>query len=198
MLLVLVMLLDPERGWRRAAESGRNVVRTLILHLFPLLLLGCLAEGYGIVHWGKPVGEFEARQTYPVGQAVSLEVVQFVSGLLIALIGACVLRTLADTFQKRQSYSQALVVSVFAFGPVYLARVADAFPAVNPWLSWGIAAVLTMALLYQGLPRVFYIDPAHAMGAFFSASVLLVLLSGISRLVLIMAVQPQLLKPATG
>jgi hypothetical protein len=198
MFLVLTMLFDPATGWERAVKSGRSVLRTLFLHLFPMLLLGCIAEGYGMTRWGKPVGDFGARKTYELAQIIPLQLCHFAAAVIVVCICAVVLATLADTFQQRQKFSQALLVSVFALGPVFLMRVADAFPAINPWLSWGIGAVLVVAFLYQGLPRALYLDPAHALGFYLSSSIMVVLLAGLSRLVMLMVVQPRLLGTHVG
>lgn len=192
------MFFDPAQGWHRAGLSGRSVARTILLHLVPMLLLGCLAEGYGMVHWGKPVGDLGARKTYPLEQVVPLQAAHFVAAIVLVLVCAVMVRSLADTFQRRQNFAQALVVSVFGLGPVFLVRVADAFPVINPWLSWSVGALLMVALLYQGLPRVFHLDPAHALGVYMSCSMLMVLLAGLTRVVMVLLVQPRLLAVAGG
>jgi len=198
MFLVLQILFDPQSGWRRAVTSGRSVRRTLILHLLPLLLVGCVVEGFGIVMWGKPAGDFGGRQTFELGKVMPFEVCHAFAGLVVVLVCAFMLVMMASTFQRRQRFSRVLVVCVFSLGPVFLARIADAFPSINPWLSWGVAALVTVAFLYQGLPRVLHIDPAHAMGLYVSASVAVVLVSGVARVLMVMLVQPLLLTVATG
>jgi hypothetical protein len=198
MFLVIAMFFDPARAWEQAARIGRNGWRTFGLGLLPMLLLGCVVEGYGMMHWGKPAGDFGARQTYGLETVVRLQLCHAVAGVLLALICAFALRAIADTFKRRQTFAQALVVSVYCLGPVFLARLADAFPAVNPWLSWGIGVVLAVTLLYQGLPRVFYLDPAHALGAYLTGSMLVVLISGLMRLIMVMVVQPKVLALAGG
>ena len=42
---------------------------------------------------------------------------------------------------------------------------------------------LTMWILYQGIPRVMQPDPTHAFGVYLSASIVVVLTSGLARLV---------------
>jgi hypothetical protein len=198
MFLVVAMFFDPQRAWEHAARTGRNGWRTLGLGFLPLLLLGCVAETYGMMHWGKAAGDFGGRHVYGLETALRLQAFHALAGLLLVLICAIALRAITDTFKRRQSFAQALVVAVYGLGPVFIARVADAFPAINPWLSWGIGALLAVTLLYQGLPRVFHIDPAHALGVYLSGSVLVVLISGIMRLVMVMIVQPRLLALANG
>jgi len=196
MLLVLLTVFEPSVAWNRIATRGHSPLRVLLLHLLPMLLVGCAAEAYGLVHWGKPVGEGDARQTYEITSVLIYEACYLGASLLTVLGAALLLRTLADTFQRRQRPAQALTVSVFGMGPVFLARVADAFPAVNPWLSWAIGALIMMAVLYQGLPRVFHLDPAHAMGMYMSSAVLMLLLSGMVRVFMLLSAQKTLLVSA--
>ena len=42
---------------------------------------------------------------------------------------------------------------------------------------------LTMWVLYQGIPRVMQPDPTHAFGVYLSAMIVVVLTSGLARLV---------------
>jgi hypothetical protein len=163
-----------------------------------VLAIGCVAEGYGMMHWGKKVGHYAARRQFDLHQTVQFEACHFASGLITVLLCALLLRQLADTFHRRQTFSLTLLVTVFGLGPVMLARIADAFPAINPWLSWGMGAVLITALLYQGLPRVLNLDPSHALGVYLSASVVFVLISGLNRLFMVMLVQPRLLDLTAG
>ena len=42
---------------------------------------------------------------------------------------------------------------------------------------------LTMWILYQGIPRVMQPDPTHAFGVYLSAMIVVVLISGLARIV---------------
>jgi len=193
MFLVFLMIMDPEAGWGRAAESARSTVRVLLLHLFPLLLLGCVAEGFGMMRWGKRVGQFGTVKTFTLDEVLAYEACHFGVGLIVVLIGAVVLRGLANTFHSRQKFAQALAVSVFGLGPVFLLRVLDAFPAIPPLVPWIIGAALTIGVLYQGVPRVMRLDPAHALGVYMSSMMVLVLASGIGRVLVIYFLQGKIL-----
>jgi hypothetical protein len=61
--------------------------------------------------------------------------------------------------------------------------VLDGFSFVPPALTWcvGIACVITV--LYQGIPRVMMPDPPHAFGLYLMSSVLLLVLTGLTRFV---------------
>src|SRR5262245_54625055 len=113
MFLVLLMLFDPGRGWSRAVESGRSIVRVLCLHLIPLLLLGCVAEGAGMMRWGKPAGLAGTLRTYPLGQVVRYQACHLVVALALVLLCAVFVRVIANTFQARQTLGQALTATVF-------------------------------------------------------------------------------------
>ena len=193
MFLVFLMIFDPEGGWGRAAESARSTVRVLLLHLVPLLLLGCIAEGLGMMRWGKRVSQFGTLKTFKFEEVLPYEACQFGVGLAVVLLGAVVIRRLANTFHTRQKFTPALAVSVFGLGPVFLMRVFDAFPAIPPLVPWIIGAALTMAVLYQGVPRVMQLDPSHALGVYMSSMMVLVLASGIGRVLVIYFLQGKIL-----
>ena len=187
------MIFDPAGGWGRAADSARSLARVLFIHLIPLLLLGCVAEGYGMIHWGKRVGNFGTVKFFTLAETMPYQVCQFGIALVVVCVGAVVLRHLGNTFHARQTFTQALAVSTFGLGPVFLMRVFDAFASANPWVTWIIGAVLTMAILYQGIPRVMRLDPSHALGVYMSSMAVLVLASGIGRMVVLYCLQEKLL-----
>ena len=189
----MLMIFDPDSGWGRAAESARSAARVLLLHLLPLLLLGCVAEGYGMMRWGKRAGQFGTMKVFTLEEAMSYQTCQFGVALVVVFLGAIMLRGLANTFHTRQKFTQALTVSVFGLGPVFLMRVCDAFPAVPPLVPWIIGAALTMAILYQGIPRVMRLDPSHALGVYMSSMMVLVLASGIGRLLVVYCLQEKIL-----
>lgn len=193
MFLVLLMIFDAEAGWSRAVESARSTVRVLLLHLFPLLLLGCVAEGFGMMHWGKRAGQFGTMRIFTLEEVVRYQACHFLVGIVIVLLGALVLRGLSNTFHVRQTFLQGLTVSVFGLGPVFLMRVFDAFPSLFPWVAWIIGAALAMGILYQGVPRVMRLDPAHAFGVYMSSAMVLVLASGLGRVLVIYFLQGKVL-----
>jgi uncharacterized membrane protein len=185
MFLVLLMIFDPAGGWGRAAESGRSVMRVLFLHLLPMLLLGCVAEGAGMLRWGKQAGKFGAMKQFVPDEVIRYQACYFVVALVVVLLCAFFIKFLGNTFHARQKFVEALTVSVFGLGPIFLLRLLDALPAMSPWLPWGLGAVLGAALLYQGVPRVMRLDPAHAMGVYVCSALLLVLTSGAGRLLVV-------------
>ena len=193
MLLTLLMILNPEWGWSRAAESSRSIARVVFLHMIPLILIGCVAEGIGMVKWGKIVGRFNVMRECTREQAIEYEAWQFGVAVATVLLCALIIRYLGNTFHRRQLFSQALTVAIFGLGPVFLMRLCDAFPSVNPWISWSIGAVLSAMILYQGVPRVMRLDPSHALGVYMSSMLLLVLASAVARMLLVGIVRAKVL-----
>jgi hypothetical protein len=185
MFLTLLMFFLPEAGWSRAAEASRNPARLILIHMLPLILIGCAAEAFGMLKWGKLVGKFNIARICTQEQTLQYQACQFAAALVTIMLCAAVIRILGNTFHIRQKFMQALTLSVFGLGPVFLMRLCDAFPAINPWLSWGIGAVFTAAILYQGGPRVMRLDPAHALGFYMSSVLVLVLASGVARMLVV-------------
>lgn len=187
------MIFDAEAGWGRAVESSRSTIRILLLHLLPLLLLGCIAEGFGMMHWGKHVGQFGTVRFFTLEEVVRYQACHFGVELIVVCLGALALRGLGNTFHVRQTFRQGLAVSVFGLGPVFMLRVLDAFPGLFPWVAWIIGAALTVAILYQGVPRVMRLDPAHALGVYLCSAMVLVLASGLGRMLVIHILQQKVL-----
>ena len=50
-------------------------------------------------------------------------------------------------------------------------------------MTWAIGIVLSIAVLYHGVPRMMEPDPSHAFGLFLMSSLLLVLITGMVRFV---------------
>jgi hypothetical protein len=48
-------------------------------------------------------------------------------------------------------------------------------------LSWAIGIILSIAVLYHGVPRMMEPDPPHAFGLFFMSALLLALVTGLVR-----------------
>jgi hypothetical protein len=52
---------------------------------------------------------------------------------------------------------------------------------MSPWVSWMVGILLTVWILYQGIPRVIQPDPTHAFGLYLSTIIVTVLVSGLVR-----------------
>ena len=142
-------------------------------------MLGSAAEGYGLVHWGRPQGELGHLKNFPVSDVVKFESAQLVVFLVVVFIGALLARNFANTFRSRPiSLLPAFTAIAYGLGPFLLLRVLNIFP-VSPWLSWAVGIALSAMILYQGVPRVMQPDPPNAFGLYLTSTLLLATLTGL-------------------
>jgi Yip1 domain len=183
MIKALLLIFFPVPTWERIATAQRRVIPILLTHLLPLLLLGSLAEGYGMVHWGKPRGEIPYIKTIPLPQTVVYQIVQIVVLIGIVFVVAWLVKSLGETFHGRHIFRQAFTVAAYGLSPVFLMRIADMSPGISPWVTWAIGVCLAATILYKGLPRVMQPDPPHAFGLYLMSVLLLTFVTGLARFV---------------
>ncbi len=181
MIKALLLILDPVASWERVVRAQRSLLFVLLIFLLPLVLLSSAAEGYGILTWGKWQGEVVRLHKFSRQEVLCYESLQLVLSLLLVLVGAKLLKSLGETFHGRHTYAKAFTVVAYGLSPLFLLRVLDAHPVVSPWLTWAIGILLSVGVLYQGVPRVMQPDPPHAFGLFLISALLLVLTSGLVR-----------------
>jgi hypothetical protein len=194
MIKALLLIFSSAATWQRIAETPRKWVVVLVGYLTPMLVLACAAEGYGLVHWGKPRGEFTALTRFSVSQAVVYEVGQFILSLAIVFIAAALIKSLGETFHGRHNFSQTFTLAAYGLSPIFLLRLLDAFPSVSPWVTWLIGIVLTISILYSGIPLVMRPDPPHALGLYLMSSMFLLMITGLTRFVTIWYLQGKFTK----
>ena len=183
MIKALLLVVQPFETWERIFRAQRSLNFVLWRFLIPLLLLASLAEGYGLHRWCKWQQDALRLKRFEVGEAVVFEVVQVVLGLMMVFIAAWLLKLLGETFHGRHSMQQTFTVAAYGLGPMFLMRVFDAVPALSPWITWPVGICLSVGVLYQGIPRVMMPDPPHAFGLYLMSSVLLIVLTGLTRFV---------------
>src|SRR5437016_6120955 len=79
-------------------------------------------------------------------------------------------------FQRRERGNQVIL-------PLFILRLLDSFAGVPPWLSWSIGIILSIGVLYHGVPRIMQPDPPHAFGLFLMSGLLLLLITGLARFI---------------
>lgn len=184
MFKALLLVFDPAGTWERIYRGRRGVLYVLVRHLLPLLVLTCAAEGFRLAHWQRPGVPSSPRPlaALPVGQAVLFEAGQCLLLLGVVFIGAELLKWVGETAQGRCTYARAFATVAYGLAPFFLLRFLDAVPGVLPWVSWSIGIVLSLAVLYHGVPRMMEPDPSRAFGLYVMSSTLLILTSGLVRL----------------
>ena len=112
-----------------------------------------------------------------------MEAAQILLLLAAVFFSANVLKSIGETFHGRHTYTQAFTAVAYSLGPLFLLRLLDAFAAVSPWVSWSIGIILSIGVLYQGLPRTMEPDPSHAFGLYLMSALMLVMVTGLVRFV---------------
>jgi hypothetical protein len=187
MIKVLLLVFEPAMTWQKIAQAKWKTISILLFYLLPLLVLTLGGELAGMAHWGK-AGEYlgkpqEFGGKLPVSRdlLITYGVGQFVLSLALVAFSAKLMKSLVQTFSARQTYNQCFTVAAYAFGPLFLLRLCDAAPGMNPWATFAVGIVLTVATLYQGIPWVLEPDPPHAFGLYICTSLLLTCLGAVMR-----------------
>jgi hypothetical protein len=187
MIKALLMLVRPVQTWDGIDRSARSIGYILLVHLLPLILLTSAAEGYGLMQWGKKgmASETAAVKQYPLTEVVVIETAQSVLLLAMVFVGAYAAKAFAGTFHRRHTYRHAFTAVAYGCAPLITMRLGDLSPTLfNWWIAWAIGMVLSIAVLYHGLPCILKPDPPHAFGLFFMTSLTLVVINGVMRLVI--------------
>ena len=183
MIKALLFIFAPITTWEGIFRARRTFTFILLAYLLPMILLVTVAEGYGLVHWGKWQTELARLKKFPVSEAAVIETTQFLLSVFVVSLGAKLIKSIGETFHGRHTYAQAFAVVAYGLSPLFLLRLLDAFSGVSPWVSWSIGILLSMATLYYGIPRMMEPDPSHAFGLYLMGSLLLLLVSGLVRYV---------------
>ena len=183
MIKALLLIFEPVATWEGIHRASRSMVSILAVYLLPLLLLVAVCEGYGLVHWGKWQGEILRLKKFSVGEAAVVEIGQFLLSLIVIFTGASIIKSIGETFRGRHTYNQAFTAVAYGLSPLFLLRLLDASSGVNPWVTWSIGILLSIAAIYHGVPRMMEPDPAHAIGLFFMSALVLMLVTGLARFV---------------
>jgi len=183
MIKALFLIFEPAEAWDRVANARRSLGFLLLFYLLPMVLIVAAAEGYGLMKWGRRQLDGEHVKTFTAGETATYEIAQSLAMIAVVFICAQVVKALANASYARHNFTQGFTVAACGLSPLFLVRLLDAFPAINPWLTWGVGIMLCVATLYHGLPRVMQPDPSQAFGLYFICSVVFVLVTGLERFV---------------
>jgi Yip1 domain len=183
MIKVFFLIFEPAVAWEKVALARRGYVFILATYLLPFILLAAAVEGWGLQHWGKWQPKFQIFKAFSPHEVLVYEGIQFFLLLATVLVCALLILRVSQTFHERNNYLQSLTLMAYAFSPMFLLHLLDAVPTMNPWAPWGIGVALTVWILYQGIPRVLQPDPTHAFGLYLSTMFVVILISGLARLI---------------
>lgn len=183
MIKALLLIIRPVQTWNGIAAANRSLAYVLLLHLIPLILLTSAIEGYGLMKWGKTHrGEMNFVKKYELKEVVVIETVQSLGFLGLALLAAYATKTYAATFHQRTNFRDAFTAIAYGLSPLLTLRLGDLSATLIPWVPWAVGMVLTVAVLYLGLPCLLKPDPPHAFGLYVMSSFTLVVIFGMWRL----------------
>lgn len=183
MLNALLLLFSPARTWERIVDSGRGIAYILIAYLLPIMILTSFGEGYGLMHWGKWHGEPAHLRKLSMGESVVFEAGQFLITLLIIVINAGLAKSVGSTFHGRHTFTQGFIAISYGLVPLFLCRLLNASSEVSPWVSWSVGILLSMGLLYHGVPISMEPDPAHAFGLYMVTALMVLMTTGMLELI---------------
>ena len=182
MIKAFFFIFEPVVAWTKVAKAQRSIGFILMTYLVPTLLLVAGVEGWGLAKWGKWLPGFQKFKDFTRREIYFFEGTEFVLSLLMVFIIALLIRHNNQTFRKAKNLLPSFTIAAYALSPLFLLRLLDAIPTVNPWVSWGLGVVLTIWVLYQGLPRILQPDPVHAFGLYLSSAMVVLLTTGVMRL----------------
>ncbi|MEI6073953.1 MAG: Yip1 family protein [Verrucomicrobiota bacterium] len=186
MIKAFFLIFEPSLTWERIAQSRRGIPFLFFLFLLPMLFIIVAVETWGLVTFGKWQPPYQKYRGFQLSEhlheVMIFELVVFALALATVFISAHVVKTISGTFREKCSFQQAFTLVVYSLSPMFLLRLLDALPAMNPAVTWAIGIVLTIWVLYQGVPRILMPDPTHAFGLYLSTAIVMVMTTGLARL----------------
>src|SRR4051812_13732883 len=179
MIKTLLLIIAPIRTWDGILRAQKTIGFVLGTHLLPVMLISCIIEGYGLIRWGKMQGDLPHLVRLTSGEAVIFETLQFMILLGLVVLNAGLLRSTSSTFHGRHTFAQGFKTIAYGIGPVLLFRCLNAFPQISPWMSWVFGILLSISVLYHGVPKIMDPDPAHAFGLYVVTCLLMFFTTGL-------------------
>lgn len=191
----LHLIFAPNAAWTKIAEAQRGPFFIFLLNPLPLMLLGALAEGYGLLNFGLVRGSFTGARatTVELGLVERYEAVRLVMDLIMLFFGAKFLQSLVESFDMRIPFARVFALLAYSLGPSFLARALDGIPALNTWVCWAIGTALTLQLLYYGVALVLRPDQTKGFGLFLALAVGLAFMSAVAHAIAVAVLNEKLL-----
>lgn len=179
-----MLVFAPAATWNRIVLAKRSWFVILLGYLLPLWVMAGVAEGYGMVRWGKPRGEIPQLYPYANANTLIFQIVQLLLMFAVVVVCAWLIEAFGETFHGRHTFNQTFTVCAYGLGPLFAIRVLDIFPGVSStiyWVTWAVGILLCIGTLYHGIPLVMQPDPPHAFGLYVISSILLAMVTGLVR-----------------
>ena len=184
MIKVFFLIFETSLAWERIVLARSGVLGILCLHLLPMVGISCFVEGMGLLHWGRIDSETLLTIQFSRNDVLAYEGMQFGLSLFAVFASARLIKLMAGNFHGRGTFTQAFTVVAYGLSPLFLLRMADALPVegdLYPWATWIAGILLSIWILYQGVPRLLNPDPTNAFGLYCSIGFNLILVTGLCR-----------------
>jgi hypothetical protein len=183
MIEALFLIFNPAWAWDRVAKARRGLGFLLMFYLLPMILTVSAAEGFSLMKWGRRQWESSQNNIFTAGEMTIYEIAQLLATLAVVFICAQIVKALANASHARRNYTEGFTVAAYGLSPLFLLRLLDVIPAINPWLPWALGMMLCVGTLYHGLPRLMQPDPTQAFGLYLICSVMFIMVTGLQRFV---------------
>jgi Yip1 domain len=181
MIKALLLIFEPGVTWDRVVQAKRSLQSVLLFFLLPTVLLSVAGELFGLLYWGKKNQVLGEVASISRDLAFYYALAQIAASMGVVFIGAKLVHSIAGTIRSRNTMAQSFTLIAYTLSPLFLVRWLDALPAMNPWVTLGIGLVLSLTVLYQGLPKLLNPDPPQAFGLYLMAGLVLVIVNALAR-----------------
>ncbi|HZQ45782.1 MAG TPA: Yip1 family protein [Verrucomicrobiae bacterium] len=188
MIKVFFLSLEPAVTWVEIARAKRSLAAVLFGHLLPLVAVSVAGETIGRIYLEKPHATVEMAKASR-DLLIQYGVLQFLFSFLVVFAGSQLVKAVAETFHARHNYTQCFTAVAYGLSPLFLARLLNVVPGMNPWVGFVIGITLSVATLYHGIPCVLQPDPPNAFGLFLTSGLLLGMVSGLAQLIALLLLQ---------
>lgn len=183
MIKALFLIFESSEAWDRVIAARRGVLFLLLLDVLPMVVIVAALEGYGLMKWGRHLWNSGQVRFFTAGEMTVYEILQSVALIAVVFICALIVKAFCNSSYARHTFAQGFTVAACGLSPLFLLRTLDVFPAINPWLTWGVGIMLCAGTLYHGIPRVMQPDPSQGFGLFIMCSILFIMVTGLERFV---------------
>jgi hypothetical protein len=183
MFKVFFLIFEPTVTWERVALKQRGFIYILLTYLLPFILLDTAVEGWGLATYGKWQPKFQRIHEFTHTTVIHFEILQALLLLAVVFVSAKLLQIASESFHGRRSFIQTFTTVAYGFSPMFLVYLCNASPMISPWIPWGLGVAISVCILYQGIARVLQPLPVHAFGVYLSTTFIVVLVSGLARLI---------------
>jgi hypothetical protein len=138
------IIMTPKTEWPAISAETPVIQEIMLNYVLPLSLIPAVAQviGYGFVG-GTII-------SYPLGGAIAMGIVTFLTALVGVFIAAYVVDILAPSFGSEKNLGRAVQLVAYSNTPAWVAGILNIVPALGFLVL--LASLYGIYLLYLGMP----------------------------------------------